>query len=87
MTDVIDFEQQRMLRNVTAWQRHKLVYVDEAGVSWFKFACHYTFENEKGMLRWCFDIWATSWEDAEARLNALKATAVIDGPICEEIEG
>ena len=85
MTDVIDFEQHRMQRDVTAWQRDKLTYTDESNVTWFKFACSYTVETESGPKLWCFDIWATSWDDAEARMKSLKETAVIDGPICEEI--
>jgi hypothetical protein len=86
MTEIIDLESHRLRRDVTAWQRDKLTYTDDDGVTWFRFGCHYTFETERGTLRWCFDIWATSWEDAEARLKALKETAIIDGPICEEIE-
>lgn len=55
---------------------------DDLGVKWYLFVCSYTDDEGKNVG---FDIFARSMEEAEARIEALKRTAVVDGKLCEYV--
>ncbi len=59
------------------------LYVDEEGEVWKRFSASYTDSRGAEMS---FELWATSMDDAEARLKALKETGRIDGQILEQID-
>jgi hypothetical protein len=52
---------------------------DDAGYK--QFGCYYRYKG----AQWGFDIYARDWDDAEARIAALAATAEIDGETIAEI--
>ena len=52
------------------------------GRVWQKYAVHYTHEGNT----YSFEIFATSFEDAQDRVASIKGTAKLDGLIIEEIE-
>lgn len=58
-------------------------YVDEGGVKWFKYGVDY--KDQRG-ARMSFYIWATSLEDANERLESIKANACVYGQIISENE-
>lgn len=53
-------------------------HIDQNGVEWFVFTCSYTDEQEKPFG---FTFWATSFDDANARLKSLKENAAITGQL------
>jgi hypothetical protein len=77
MSDIIDFTKEHDKRHGPDSEH---VYIDGAGVKWFKFSCTY-----KSLTDMSFYIWATSFEDAEDRLEKIKNTAVVDGQVYAEI--
>lgn len=76
VSDVIDLNAAReRLRGDQPDAEH--VAVDAHGVRWYRFTCRYVDgDSEHG-----FDIWATSHEDAARRMEALRATARVDGQV------
>lgn len=57
------------------------IWTDEHGVEWFKFTCEYQYEGS----RWGFEVWARSFEDAQARLGSIGCTGIVNGQLFAQI--
>ena len=53
------------------------VYVGDDGTRWYEYMLTYRFNNQE----YCFEIWATSDEDARQRLNTIKSNVKMAGKI------
>lgn len=53
------------------------VWRDGSGVKWFRFAFSYDFEGREFVV----EVWARDRGDADARLEALRATGRVDGQV------
>ena len=80
MTDstVIDINVERSKRDCPD---PKHVYTDDSGTKWYEFLCEYEWGDKK----YCFNLWATSRENAELRINAIVESGEVLGPIHTEI--
>ena len=56
------------------------IYTDDNGMM-FKYVYTYTHEG----VKYGFDLWAKSMIDAEARLESISKTGVVDGKLIKEI--
>lgn len=61
-----------------------IIVEDGKPVKWFKFGL--SFEASDGKS-YGTEIWATSWEDAEARMAAIRVNGHISGQIYAQIPG
>jgi hypothetical protein len=59
----------------------EFVFRDDMGVKWSTFSISYQTENGEFSVH----IWATSMEDAEARVAALRETAKLDGQVYHQV--
>lgn len=50
--------------------------------TFYRYALSYTHQDGK---RFAIDIWAESWEDAEARVSAMQQGLKLDGQIYAEV--
>ena len=55
-----------------------LTFIDEKGVAWRRFSCEYRMVD--GSM-WTFELWATSFADAENRLLAIASTGRLMGEL------
>jgi len=76
--DIIDISAEREKKN---GPDIKHVYIDASGVKWFEYACEFNFGNKE----YAFNLWATSIDDCEERLDAIKKSGAVSGQIlCEQ---
>lgn len=75
MGDVVEFGMRKELTPA---------YTDANGVEWFRVLCSYIDANSE---RFCFEIYAKTWEDAEERLKAIQSGAKLEGMLNFEIGG
>lgn len=59
--------------------------VDDQGVEWFCFVVDFLVPQALGGGSWSFRIWARDFKDAQARVEAIKATATLGGQLYAEI--
>lgn len=60
----------------------EFTYLDPmTGIRWNQYTCDYRFEDKS----YAVTIWAQSFEDAEARIEAMKQTLTLGGQIYSEI--
>ena len=77
MTNVVQFR-----REERPEVEHVTITVENGQpVHWYEYACTFDHDGKK----FAFSIWAKSFEDAEARMASLRATAYVDGQIYARI--
>jgi hypothetical protein len=59
-----------------------IFHIDGEGVRWNNYVADYT--DSRG-IKMNFNVWATSYEDADARLKSIGETGVVKGVLFEEI--
>lgn len=58
------------------------IYQDDEGVIWYKFSCSYPYGDKE----YSFGIWARDQDDADKRMDVIRAMAKVDGMILSEVE-
>lgn len=77
-TDINEYR--KRLTNGDVSPKHR--YTDENGVEWYEYLVDYTDSRGVDMgIR----IWATSFDDADARFRAIAETGRVVGVLCEEV--
>lgn len=77
-TDLNQYRERRAASDISP----DLTYVDDDGIPWYQYAVEYT--DARG-ARMEVTLWATSFEDAEQRLTAMRDTGSVVGVLCAEI--
>ena len=76
MADVVQFPDQSPQPDA------EFTYTDEHGVRWGKYLCEYQFDG----ARWSVELWARSFEDAQARIGSVGCTGVVKGRIYTQVD-
>jgi len=79
MTNIIDFQEMLLKKDGVDKSSE---YTDDSGVVWGKYTCAFTHKN----IKFAFEIWATSFDDADDKICAIIDNGEVVGRILEEID-
>lgn len=82
MTDITDLNGERDKRHGPDQEHVAVIVKDGRAEKWFEFTCAFACDGAE----YSFTIWALDFADADRRLDALKASAKVDGQLYRTIQ-